>query len=247
MAGKKASKKSGAKKTATSRKAPAKTASSRAKSKKTRKPTKKGGRGNRLIVILVAVAVVSCVLYFALPWNPPETTDKGQNDTVPEKKAEKPRIDVSELEARIHDIVNEKRSEMGLPELRWNTILNSIARSHSGDMAEGDYLAHEDSEGRGFEDRYKDAGFNCMVFSESLIFRGDENIIRTNLYGTANYVNGVLTSYDWKTQEEVASSVVEGWIDSFDERERIYKPYWETEGIGVAIKDNTVYVTQNLC
>jgi len=227
--------------------------------KKTKKPVKKSAKKakpafnaadyysknrdmikNAVIVILL-IALITSIGY---GFNSPEaqtvnddTTSPGTQDTTPPAQpaqtTQTGEINVASLEKDIHDNINDIRTQLGFSELVWNTVLNGIARNHSIDMMENGYFSHEDLQGDGFSERYKDAGFTCMVFSGSLIFRGEENLQTGSIQGL--------------TQEEVATMVADAWMDSFEHREKILKNYWETEGIGVAVSGNTIYVTQNFC
>ena len=159
----------------------------------------------------------------------------------------KPEINISELEKQIHDLINEEREKRGLPALAWNDKLNIIARKHSQDMANRNYFAHSDPEGHDFSYRYRQEGFNCEVRVGNYIYMGAENIFQNNLYSSVTYYGGV-PSYDWNTQEEIAESTVQGWMNSPGHRQNILTAYWESEGIGVAISDDDkVYITEDFC
>jgi uncharacterized protein YkwD len=50
------------------------------------------------------------------------------------------------------------------------------------------------------------------------------------------------------TMEEIASQVVNGWMNSPGHRENILNARYDREGIGIAVSsDGKVYVTQNFC
>lgn len=74
-----------------------------------------------------------------------------------------------------------------------------------------------------------------------------ENIFRNNLYNSYETTNGIISSYDWNSPEEIASSTVQGWMNSPGHRHNILTD-WHTEGIGVELSpDNKVYVTEDFC
>lgn len=159
----------------------------------------------------------------------------------------KPEINILELEKQIHDLINEERDKRGLPALAWNDTLNIIARKYSQDMANRIYFSHTDPEGHDFSYRYQQEGFNCEVCVGNYIYMGAENILQNNLYSSVTYYDGV-PSYDWNTQEEIAESTVQGWMNSQGHRQNILTTYWKSEGIGVAISnDDKVYITENFC
>jgi uncharacterized protein YkwD len=160
---------------------------------------------------------------------------------------EKPRIDAARLEKRIHDLVNQERKKKGLSALAWNGDLNRIARRYSRDMAERRFFSHNDPEGKCFTDRYKDEGFECKLRIGNTTCLGAENIAQDNLYRSTTVIDG-RTSHDWNTEEEIALSVVKGWMGSKGHRENIMTPYFKRQGIGIAISDDgKVYVTENFC
>ena len=48
------------------------------------------------------------------------------------------------------------------------------------------------------------------------------------------------------SEEEIAALVVQGWMGSSGHRQNLLTPFWESEGIGVAVAtDGSIYVTQN--
>lgn len=87
------------------------------------------------------------------------------------------------------------------------------------------------------------------AISSGMIFGGlSENIAQDNLYDRIWYTNGVATSYEWNTMDDIAFSVVDGWMNSPGHRQNILTPYYYSQGIGVAISsDDKVYVTENFC
>ncbi len=165
----------------------------------------------------------------------------------PSVTSSKPEINIPELEKQIHDLINEERGKRGLSALAWNDKLNIIARKHSQDMANRNYFAHSDPEGHDFSYRYQQEGFNCEVRVGNYIYQGAENIFQNNLYSSVTYY-GEIPSYDWNSQDEIAESTVQGWMNSPGHRQNILTAYWKSEGIGVAISDDDkVYITEDFC
>ena len=159
----------------------------------------------------------------------------------------RPVIEIAELEKKVHDLINRERKKKGLSALGWNANLHHIARRYSRDMSERGFFSHNDPEGRCFMDRYKDDGFECKLRLGNKTCLGAENIAQDNLYRSVQYRNGV-PSYDWNTGDEIAASVVKGWMSSKGHRENILTPYFKRQGIGIAFsEDGRVYVTENFC
>ncbi len=158
-----------------------------------------------------------------------------------------PRINVRELEKRIHALINEERKRQGLTQLAWNAALSRIATKHSSDMAKRNYFSHHSPEGHDFSYRYKQEGYSCALPVGDTIYMGAENIFQNNLYDRIVYVNGA-AHYDWNNMEKIAETTVQGWMHSPGHRKNILTPHWRSEGLGVAIApDDKVYITQNFC
>jgi uncharacterized protein YkwD len=165
---------------------------------------------------------------------------------VPAERS-KPRIAVSELEKRIHILINEERRKHGLTSLAWNGTLSKIATRHSSDMAKRNYFSHYSPEGHDFFYRYRQAGYSCAVPDGERIYLGAENIFQNNLYDRIVFVNDV-AHYEWNSMTKIAKTTVRGWMNSPDHRKNILTPHWKSEGIGVAVSpDNKVYITENFC
>jgi uncharacterized protein YkwD len=160
----------------------------------------------------------------------------------------KPSISVQDLEHRIHVFINRERTAHGLSLLGFDNRLSRIARSHSKDMASRSYFSHESPEGRDFSFRYQEQRYTCSIRSGNAIHMGAENIALGHLYRSIRTVNGVVSSYDWYTLEQLAREIVQGWMNSPGHRKNILTMHWQNEGIGVFFApDGTVYITQNFC
>lgn len=173
-------------------------------------------------------------------------TQPDRTSAVPAQKG-KPRITVSELEKRIHRLINEERRKQGLSALAWNDTLSRIARKHSSDMAKRDYFSHYSPEGHDFLYRYKQEGYSCAVPVGERIYLGAENIFQNNLYDRIVFIDSV-AHYEWNNMAKIAETTVQGWMNSPGHRKNILTPHWKSEGIGVVISpDDKVYITQNFC
>jgi len=142
-------------------------------------------------------------------------------------------IDRAALEAELHLEINQVRSEQGLSSLELDPRLREAARMHSRDMAENEFVDHEGSDGSSFSDRYDAVGYDCEVpLDDGRIATGGENIAMQTAVGD---------------EGEIAEAIVTGWMTSEGHRENILRDYWRSEGIGVAVGNGRVYVTQNFC
>ena len=159
-----------------------------------------------------------------------------------------PAIDISTLEGRVHELINQQRRNNGLSSLSYDSSLAPIARKHSADMARNNYFEHVNLQGLDPTDRGTQAGYSCYKNYGSYYTTGiAENIMQNNLYDSVTYYNGV-PRYAWNSQEEIAQSTVSSWMNSPGHRQNILTPTYDREGIGVAIAtDNKVYITQDFC
>ena len=156
-------------------------------------------------------------------------------------------IDITQLEKKIHDLVNKERAKRGQSVLSWDKSLHKVARKYSQDMIERNFFSHNDPEGSSFYNRYKAEGIECRIRVGDTTCLGAENIAQDNLHSSYFYKNGERFS-NWKTEGEIAESVVKLWMNSKGHRANILTPYFKRQGIGVAFSDDgKVYVTENFC
>lgn len=159
-----------------------------------------------------------------------------------------PKIDENELEKQIHDLTNKYRLQNGLNQLSLDDKLSNIARKHSQDMVSRNYFEHDTPEGKDPTTRATSQGYQCQKRIGNLIYSGvAENIFQNNLYDSVTII-GIVPIYDWNSQDQLAQSTVDGWMDSAGHRQNILSNIYNVEGIGVAIaSDNKVYITQDFC
>jgi len=163
-------------------------------------------------------------------------------------KVGQPEINISILENRIHELINEERRQKGVPALKHDPILGDIAQKHSQDMAIKNYFDHvnlkgEDPTARGLESSYRCYKDYGSYYTDGIA----ENIFQNNLYNSVTYYNGI-PIYDWNTLEEIAQSTVKGWMNSPGHRKNILTSTYDKEGIGIAISSNNeVLITEDFC
>jgi len=143
------------------------------------------------------------------------------------------------VENLIHAKVNEQREANELEPLRKDDLLREIARSHSSEMAQQGYFAHESPSGENYEDRYDQFAYNCRVsMGGGQYATGGENI-------------WMMESSEEPDAERIATEAVSGWLNSPSHRENIMQPYWDDMGIGIYIHETgagvKIYATQNFC
>ena len=169
-----------------------------------------------------------------------------ERDSSPDKTSV-PDIDITQLENKIHALINKERAKRGLPALLRDKSLSKVARQYSQDMVERNFFSHNDPDGRSFYDRYKTAGFECSIRRENTSCMGAENIAQSNLFSSYFYKDGK-TFFNWSTEDKIAESVVKQWMSSKGHKANILTPYFKRQGIGAAFSDDgKVYITENFC
>jgi len=141
-------------------------------------------------------------------------------------------------EMEVHRLINLEREKYGLKILEYDEELASVAKSHSIDMVNDEYFAHETPEGLDPTDRANKADYVCRYQIGNLIYSGiGENI---------HMVKGSSVSF-MSTPESIAELAVSGWMDSPGHKKNILTSNFTKEGIGVSISTFTIHVTQNFC
>jgi uncharacterized protein YkwD len=116
------------------------------------------------------------------------------------------------FEARVVDLVNQEREQVGLPPLAWSEELTNAARRHSQDMATHNFAGHDGSDGSTIDTRIKDAGYQFLETGEDI---------------AAGYSS--------------AEEAVNGWMISPPHRETILRPTLTEIGVAVEFSANTEY------
>ena len=129
---------------------------------------------------------------------------------------------IGDLEWHVWFLSNQQRSWRRLPALERNEALAAIAREHSADMLRRGYFDHRSPEGLRPVDRVVRQGVHLQCCSE-------------NLYSIR---------YGPEDPVEMATRVVNGWMDNPGHRENILSPLFSFVGVGVASIDRNVMITQ---
>lgn len=163
------------------------------------------------------------------------------------KKQPQPKISAAGLEKQIHDLINKERKKQNLSQLEWDDALASIGRKHSKDMELRSYFGHSSPEGHDFSYRYHRDGYQCSIRVDNTLYAGAENIALNNRYASVTTVNGE-AFYEWNSQDLIAETTVQGWMNSPGHRKNILMRHWRREGIGIVFgPDGKIAITQNFC
>lgn len=136
-----------------------------------------------------------------------------------------PQINTVLVATLIHSMVNDERRDRGLSELDYNSELAAVAKAHTVDMQARGYYDHINPEGLDPTARAKAAGYNCGI---------GENIFIIYLENTDGTSSGL------------AKEAFNGWMASSGHRENMLNSIYKSEGIGVHMVGNDVYLAQNL-
>jgi uncharacterized protein YkwD len=135
-------------------------------------------------------------------------------------------IDSRTLEERIEAQSNAERTAAGVGAADHDPALAAVARNHSRDMRDRGFVNHTNPDGEGPEDRVRAAGLDCQP---------GENIYQSP--------RGDLAT----TETALADHVVRLWMESPGHRRTLLRERYIRQGVGVAIGDDAVYVTQLFC
>lgn len=167
----------------------------------------------RIFCVLIGeFLLVHSFLSGALPQNNSKRSDQIslRNDDIPQKSA------ISKMEIALFKLINDQRIKHRLKSLNNSTILSSLAKLHSTNMAQGLVDFGHD----GFEDRARE------IKSYELHMAFGENVA---------YFHHV---------ENPLGAAIHGWMNSQHHRENILGDFDET-GIGIAYDiQGKCYITQ---
>lgn len=141
------------------------------------------------------------------------------NDS-PASAAETAKTNISKLEQKVLELINEQRAAQNLEPLRWSEAAAKIARLHAEDMARFKFFNHVGRDGLSVDERADANGLSkWRAIGENIAYnRGFEN---------------------------PAEFALSGWLKSAPHRQNLLNDRWRETGIGVALADDgTYYFTQ---
>ena len=135
-------------------------------------------------------------------------------------------LDPGAVESGVEERTNDQRRAAGVGAAAHDADLAAVARAHSRDMRDRGFVNHTDPDGEGPEDRVRAAGLDC---------RPGENVYQAP--------RGALAD----SGRALADKVVREWLDSPGHRETLLRARYTRQGVGVAVGEEAVYVTQVFC
>lgn len=151
---------------------------------------------------------------------------------TPEESLEEATVETSILEE-----INDVRREHDVAALQENETLSVLAREHAADMAEREFVGHDNPDGDGPSDRVDASPMECERVSENIAQTWWDEPIEASDGGSTR-----LTS-----NAELAEWLVEEWLDSPQHRENLLASQWSTTGVGVVVEDSQVFAVQKFC
>jgi hypothetical protein len=135
-------------------------------------------------------------------------------------------LDADTVETHIENGSDAARADAGVGTTQHDDSLAAVARAHSRDMRDRGFVNHTNPDGEGPQDRVDAAGLDCRV---------GENIYQTP--------RGAIAT----SERAFADHVVRSWLDSPGHRRTLLRDRYTRQGVGVAVGDDAVYVTQLFC
>ncbi len=134
---------------------------------------------------------------------------------------------LEDIEQQVLILTNVERRKRKLRVLQHDATLQIAARAHSADMLDRDFFDHTSPEGRTSFDR-------IAIIHRTLIGTTCENLWQSKGKG-----------YDISDTKKLAKIAVDSLMNSPGHRENILRKDYSHLGVGAAIKDGTVKITQN--
>lgn len=171
----------------------------------------------------------------ATPTPAPSETQQGHN--------------LAETEELFIGLLNDERQQRGLHPVSQRDVLTDMGRAHSDNMAENDYIGHEEPGGSTIEDRYRERGLlpECRLPIEGTdrYYAGAEN---ANGLVIGNYRTTYGETLTVNTEEDIAQVLFREWMHSSGHRDAMLVASADEVGLGLSISDEgKVYASLELC
>jgi uncharacterized protein YkwD len=172
---------------------------------------------SRLLVVIIAF---SATTFAQGSFSAKDGVDKIGRPRVVAVAATSAAPNLSELEQKAFQLLNQKRIDIGLSTLVWSENMAKVARLHSNNMASFKFFSHKGLDGLQVDGRAESLGFDK--------WRG----IGENIAYNRGFNNPV-------------EFAVERWMLSDSHRENLLDKRWKESAVGIAVaKDGTYYFTE---
>jgi uncharacterized protein YkwD len=161
-----------------------------------------------------------------------------------------PVTDTEALNAAFLDRFNAMRTDRGLGSATQSDVLTDMASAHAANMAENDYLGHEQPDGTTIEDRFRDRGLfpqcELPVPGSDRYYPGTENVAGAVASGRVTHPGTDQTFYI-DGPDSLAEFVMDSWMTSPPHRDVMTLPAIEDLGIGVGRNGEDLFVAVEFC
>jgi uncharacterized protein YkwD len=167
----------------------------------------------------------------------PSATDSGADVT-----------DTAAVNAAFLERFNAMRDERGLDTVTESDTLVDMATEHAANMAEHDYVGHEQPDGTTIEDRYRERGLlpECRLpDGDGRYYPGAENAAGAAVGRFTTPGSGETFRVD--DAESLTAFLIDSWMGSPPHRRVMILPAVETIGLGVARSGDDLYAALELC
>lgn len=129
-------------------------------------------------------------------------------------------VDISLLEHRVFERINQKRAEFGLEMLVWNEQVAAVSRLHSANMAKYDFFSHVGIDGKQIDGRADSLGLSKW------------RMIGENIAYNMGF-------------DDPIERAISGWMQSPGHRKNLLRNNWKETGIGISVSAKGKYfITQ---
>ena len=161
-----------------------------------------------------------------------------------------PVTDTDALNAAFLDRFNAMRRDRGLDSAVQSAVLTDMASAHAANMAEHDYLGHEQPDGTTIEDRFRDRGLlpqcELPVPGSDRYYPGAENVAGAVESGRVTHP-GTDESFYITGPDSLAEFVMDSWMASPPHRDVMTLPAVDEVGIGVGRNGEDLFVAVEFC
>ncbi|WP_251342437.1 CAP domain-containing protein [Haloplanus halophilus] len=179
----------------------------------------------------------------------PTATATSTATATPNPPPPRQKYDLSEVETVFIEMLNTERESRGLQPVTQRDVLTEMGRSHSADMAEHDYIGHEEPDGSTIKDRYRERGLlpECRlpISGSGRYYAGTENAAHFWVNKDVRTANGTIHV---DSERDIAQGLFVMWMNSRDHREAMLVSSADEAGLGIYIDGRgKVYASLELC